>query len=394
MILFLRRARQPKSVRLVICMLVADTVVRAKSEVGGTALEQPKYVILANSLQADIESGKYAMGQKIPSENELSKECGLSRQTIRQAVGTLEMKGIVQRIRGSGTYIINSKDEVRMPSTKNIGIISTYMDSYIFPSIIKGIDAVLMENGYMMQLLLTHNQVENEARALQMLLEKNVDGLIVEPTKSGLPNPNLIWYEQVKKSKIPLVFFNAYYTNLDFPHICMDDHMAGKKAAQCLIDAGHKSIAGMFQSDDRQGHLRYAGFMEALKEARLEAKSSNIIWFATEDIPYLAEDISRVKRSLGNCTGLVCYNDQIAYIVVTELIAQGYAIPDNLSVVGIDNAEIATHCEVPLTSLTHPMQKLGQAAARSILNMIKDPNYPGTIEFVPELVKRASVKII
>ncbi|MDL2217353.1 GntR family transcriptional regulator [Christensenellaceae bacterium OttesenSCG-928-M15] len=356
-------------------------------------MEQSKYASLANSLREDIFTGKYQMGEKLPSENELCKELRLSRQTIRQAIGVLEQEGIVERRQGSGTYIASIKRDNPRP-TKNIGIISTYMDSYIFPAIIKGIDAILAENGYMMQLALTHNQVENEARAIQMLLEKDVDGLIVEPTKSGLPNPNMHWYGQVKRRKIPLIFFNAYYAGLDFPHVCLDDFMAGKKAAQCLIDAGHKSIAGMFQSDDRQGHLRYAGFMEALSEAGLEPKSSNVFWFVTEDIPYLAEDISRVKRSLQGCTGLVCYNDQIAYTIVTELLTQGCCIPDELSVVGIDNAEIAIHCEVPLTTLTHPMEELGRAAARNILELIKNPNHPATIEFEPELVRRASVRTI
>lgn len=356
-------------------------------------MEQPKYLVLANNLRLDILSGKYQSGQKLPSENDLSKELGLSRQTIRQAVGTLAQEGIVERRQGSGTYIALSEREKKQP-TKNIGIISTYMDGYIFPAIIKGIDAVLIENGYMMQLSLTHNQVENEARALMMLLEKNVDGLIVEPTKSGLPNPNMALYEQIKRRNIPLVFFNAYYPNLDFPHICMDDRMAGKKAAQCLIDAGHKAIAGMFKSDDRQGHLRYMGFLEAMSEAGLEPKSANMIWFVTEDIPYLVEDIARVKRRLKDCTGLVCYNDQIAYAIVTELIKEGYAIPDDLSVVGIDNAEIATYCEIPLTSLTHPMGELGRAAAQSILELIKNSESPATIEFEPKLIIRESLKKI
>lgn len=351
----------------------------------------PKYLILADSLRADILNGTYNKGQKLPSENELSQKLGFSRQTVRQAMDTLDKDGLLERKQGSGTYVAFKEHEKRNP-TKNMGIISTYTDSYIFPSIINGIDKVLREKGYMMQLSLTHNQVENEARALKMLLEKNVDGLIIEPTKSGLPNLNLDLYRRIKQRNIPVVFFNAHYPDLDFQYVCMNDRLAGYKAARCLIDAGHKEIAGIFKSDDRQGQLRYKGFMEALSEAGLDTKPARVIWFVTEDIPYLAEDISRITRVLRNCTGLVCYNDQTAFAVMPPLIKKGYAIPDDLSVIGIDNAEIAAFCEVPLTSLAHPMDKLGQAAAQSILKLIQNPEEQVTIEFEPELVIRKSVK--
>ena len=352
-----------------------------------------KYLVLANSLRSDILSGKYRKRQKLPSENELCKKLGLSRQTVRQAIETLDAEGILERRQGSGTYVIFEEPQKKQP-TKNIGIISTYTDAYIFPAIINGISEVLQENEYMMQLSLTHNQVEHEARALKMLLEQNVDGFIVEPTKSGLPNPNIALYEQIKSQCIPLVFFNAYYSHLDFQYVCMDDRIAGYKAAKCLIDAGHKAIAGMFKSDDRQGHMRYMGFMDALNEAGMETNSAGIIWFTTEDIPYLEEDIARVKRILKGRTGLVCYNDQIAFPIVTALIKEGYAVPQNISVASIDNAEIATFCEVPLTSVAHPMAELGRCAARSILKLIENPEEQVTVNFEPELIVRESVKNI
>lgn len=350
-----------------------------------------KHVELANSLREDILSGKFSEGQKLPSENELSQKLGFSRQTIRQAMDTLSKEELLERKQGSGTYVAFRETEKRQP-TKNIGIISTYTDSYIFPAIIHGIDSVLRDEGYMMQLALTHNQVENEARALKMMLEKNVDGLIVEPAQSGLPNINLALYQQIKHRNIPLVFFNAHYPHLDFQYVCMNDRLAGYKAARCLINAGHKTIAGMFKSDDSQGQLRYHGFMEAQIEAGLDVNSSRIIWFTTEDIPYLAQDFARVKRGLKDCTGLVCYNDQTAFTIVPELIKAGYAIPDDLSVVGIDNADMAAFCEVPLTSVAHPTDRLGQIAAQSILKLIQNPEEQVTHEFEPELIIRKSVK--
>lgn len=350
----------------------------------------PKYQRLVAWIKEQIAGGELTDGDKLYSEHELAAMFAISRQTVRQAVGILEKEGLVERRRGSGTYVTHRRTEPR-PHTRNIGVISTYLDSYIFPAIIKGIESVLSADGYSMQLSLTNNQVQNESRALRAMLDKGVDGFIVEPTKSSLPNPNGALYEEIRRRQIPLIFFNAYYPDSPFPHICLNDRLAGRMAAQHLLDMGHRRIAGLFQSDDRQGLLRYAGYVEALGAAGLAEDASRITWFTTEDIPYLPEDFGRIRRSLDGCTAMVCYNDQIAYTVISELKKAGIAVPEDISVVGIDNSPLAAICEVPITSLAHPMETLGQACAQHLLCLIDDPGFQATLEFDPKLVERESV---
>ncbi|MEA5011877.1 MAG: GntR family transcriptional regulator [Angelakisella sp.] len=353
--------------------------------------ELPKYLELVNWIKQQVIEGGLSYGDKFYSENELASMFSLSRQTVRQAVGILEKERIVERRRGSGTYVIYGGFPNR-DRTMNIGVISTYLDDYIFTSIIKGIETVLTDNGYSMQLAFTHNRIENETRALRVMLEKSVDGIIVEPTKSGLPNPNLDIYQQIISSGIPLIFFNAYYPALPLPHVSLDDRKAGRIATQCLLDAGHRSIAGIFQADDLQGHLRYAGYVDALREAGVDVHSQNILWYTTEDIKYIPEDFYRINRILKDCTGLVCYNDQIAFQVCRELRKQSIEIPQQLSVVSIDNSDLAALCEVPLTSVAHPMKKLGKTVANNLLKLIEDKSFKATVDFEPKLVTRQSVR--
>lgn len=67
---------------------------------------------------------------------------------------------------------------------KTIGVITTYISDYIFPSIIRGIESRLNEENYSLLLASTNNDVEQEKKALEMMLSFGVDGLIVEPTKA------------------------------------------------------------------------------------------------------------------------------------------------------------------------------------------------------------------
>lgn len=350
-----------------------------------------KYLVLLEWIKERIHAGELVPGDKMYSENELCSMFDFSRQTVRHAMAILEQEGLVERRRGSGTYISASPTAAVLAS-RNIGVVTTYLDSYIFPSIIKGIEGVLAKEGYSVQLSLTRNRVESEERALRSMIDGNVSGIIAEPTKSGLPNPNGELYAELARKNIPVLFINAYYPDYPFPHVCLDDYLAGKMATEYLIKKGHRRIAAMFQSDDRQGHLRYKGHIDALKAAGLSVRAENILWFSTEDIPYFTNDFQRIERTIEDCTGLLCYNDRVAFTVITEGIKRGLKIPDELSVVGIDDADVAAICEVPITTFANPVEQLGKTAARNMLALIRNPEFDGTKEFAPQLVERASVR--
>lgn len=353
----------------------------------------PKYMFLVNWVKDQIAQGELKYGDKLYSENELCGIFGISRQTVRQAVGILEQEKYVERHRGSGTFIVFNKNDHRVP-TKKIGVISTYIGEYIFTNILKSIEGVLSGSGYTMQLTFTHNKIENERRALQTMLDSDVDGIIVEPTKSGLPNPNISLYHDIVHRGIPLVFFNAVYPEESFPVVSLDDTAAGELAARYLLEAGHERLGALFQSDDIQGRLRYSGFLQALTKANIPVNGENIIWFTTEDITDLSLYPERIVKRLSGCTGVVCYNDQIATRLVRMLRQADILVPEQLSVVSIDNSDLAGMCEVPLTSIANPVTLLGETVASNILSLIQNPQFDANKQFAPVIVERASVKRI
>ena len=113
--------------------------------------KQLKYQELIKYLNNLIETDKLHPGDKLPSENRLSGMFGISRQTVRHAIGVLEEEGKVDRINGSGTYV---RDLGAMYPEKRsrIAVVTTYVDSYIFPTTIQGIEKVLFEKGYSVQI--------------------------------------------------------------------------------------------------------------------------------------------------------------------------------------------------------------------------------------------------
>lgn len=356
-------------------------------------METPKYQSLVSWIKNKIEAGELKYGEKLYSENELSEMFSFSRQTVRQAINVLVQEKYLESRQGSGTYIVYGTTVKSEPSM-TIGVITTYVDAYIFPRIIRGIETVLAENGYSMQLAFTHNKVQNENRALNSMLAKGVDGLIIEPTKSGLPNPSFQLYKEIQQRGIPLLFINSGYPGLKIPHVSMNDRTAGRMAAEHLIALGHKRIAGVFKSDDYQGHLRYAGYLDALLKAGCEICDENVLWYATEDIADFPLYPQRLLDRVKDCTGLVCYNDEIAVQIGNMMKKSGVLIPDQLSLVSIDNSDLAELWDVPFTSVANPMDVLGRTAAQNLLNLIQDSSFKATVDFEPKLTQRGSVQRI
>ncbi len=352
----------------------------------------PKYLEIVKWINEQIRTKKLTAGQKMYSENELKDMFGVSRQTVRHAIGVLEQDGVIRRIQGSGTYINDSR-LANLAKRMRVSVVTTYVDGYIFPRTIQGIENVLLEEGYSVQIAFTNNQNGREKTILEDIISRDeVAGIIVETTKSGIPNPNLHLYQEIRKRRIPVVFINSYYPQLKIPHVSINDHMAGWKMTRHLIAMGHKKIGGIFKLDDGQGRLRYSGYMDAMLDAGLELEDSRILWVDTEDVKHLDKLTEKILDRLKDCTGVFCYNDEVAFGLIDIFKKAGIRVPKDISVAGVDDSELAVLGEVAITSAPHPMEKLGRKAAENLLRMIKDPSFDANYEFDVDIVQRNSVQ--
>lgn len=353
-----------------------------------------KHLNVTNELKDELMSGSYKAGDKLPGENILSERFGVSRQTVRQALGTLEREGFLERVHGSGTYVKNIIPP-NITGGKTICVMTTYLDDYIFPFIVSGIEKVLTASGYEMNLKLTRNKVATERTNLLALRNSNICGLIVEGTKTALPNPNLTLFKEL--CNIPILFINSYYSELDPEHlnyVIVDDKGGARKAVKHLIDNGHKKINGIFKIDDMQGHERFKGFMSAIYGEGLSFDESSVVWYSTENMNeiFSAVNAQTLLDKLGDCTAVICYNDEVAVLLIRALQTMGKSVPDDMSIVSFDNSSLSQITQTGLTSVAHPGTELGKEAARSILQIIEHPSLHIKYTFDAELICRNSVK--
>ncbi len=355
---------------------------------------QSKYYVLMDSLKQDMLAGKIRPGDKIASENELAAKFQVSRHTVRKALSILENDGLLEAIHGKGTYCIE-RMRGGIGESHNVAVVTTYISDYIFPRVIQGIDNVLTREGYSIILKNTGNSQKNEARALEDIMTKDIDGLIIEPSKSEIYCKHMNQYEALDLMRLPYVFLQGTYPQMKHkPNVVMDDVEGTYLLTKYLIELGHKHIIGIFKIDDSQGTARHKGYIKALNEAGMYYNPDNVILFHTEDrAKKPAAMVKQFVESKMEMDAIVCYNDQIALEVIKALEVYDIHVPEDISITGYDNSLIAESGPVQLTTISHPQEKIGEMVAELLLEKMrgiedKDSKIPRVIK--PELIIRDS----
>ncbi len=336
---------------------------------GGDNLQR-KYLQLCAHITDAVKAGKYSTGDKLPTELELAEKYSISRQTVRQALEKLEKDGFIEKVQGSGSYITEAAAKIK--KTMRIAVITTYIGSYIFPLILRGIEEVATANNYSLMMWATNNSIARERKILHNISLNSVDGIIVEGTKTALPNPNLAFYKNLTEKNIPIVFFDSYYPELvegrheKSVYVVTEDYWGAFNLTAELIRGGHSLICGIFKSDDIQGIRRFSGYIDALTEKEIDINDDCIIWFNTETKFMLKQQLAQSKM-ISECSAIVCYNDEAAVQVLAFLDEN----PGNVTALrSFDGTISREHRRIDFKSCSHPMENLGRIAANKLLQII------------------------
>ena len=105
----------------------------------------PKYQSIADSLRQEIETGVYSSKQLLPTEHLLCQRFQISRQTVRRALSVLEDEGLITRRQGSGSHLRERAEPGGLLNC-TVAVVTTYINDYIFPGILRGMETVLTAN--------------------------------------------------------------------------------------------------------------------------------------------------------------------------------------------------------------------------------------------------------
>ena len=350
----------------------------------------PKCEMVKRYIKHLLKDDIIAFGGKLPSEHDLMEKFQVSRQTVRLAFGELTVEGLIYKEQGKGTY---SNYQKGAKGSQIVAVVTTYLSGFVFPGIISGIEQVVSDEGYMMLLSNTNNIKEREAQYLKSVLEHNVVGMIIEPTASSRPNTNIRLLNVIREKGIQTVFINACYDDFDSACVLLDDVKGGYTATEYLLHLGHKKIAGIFKTDDKQGLNRKQGYLNALRAYGIAGVQSDVGEYDTAnmyDYPYMFTQ-SLIQKD-DPPTAFFCYNDQCALMVIQAIHDKGLKVPEDISVVGYDDSISPMQSDVKLTTVRHPKGAMGIQAAKFMVDMLEGRIEKPQYIYEPELIVRKSCR--
>lgn len=355
----------------------------------------PKYLQVKNILREYLRK-HYKVGQKIPTEIELIQQFQVSRNTVRQAISELEDEGILSKEQGRGTFFLGTAPDGQRVDAL-IGVV-TPAPSYIYPQIIHGIQEVAYKKRYNIVLGTPARHTENELECLEHLLEKNIDGLIFESSGGFTEIQESKSLRRLKELSIPVVLMAWALDGLDLSYVSLDDVEVGFRATRYLIEAGHTRIACVYPGDLFPGIQRYQGYRKALEtygvehDDRLDKPERAWGWMRTENIAKLTTELLELETA--RPSAIFYFNDDAALRGYVSIREAGLKIPDDISVIGVDDFEFSALADVPLTTVVHPQKQVGRWAADILFDEIEHygQRIPRQIIIKPTIAIRNSVK--
>ncbi|MEX2444670.1 MAG: substrate-binding domain-containing protein [Alkalispirochaeta sp.] len=350
-----------------------------------------KYQIVSAWIRESIEAGRIDPGDKLPSESELIRRFGISRNSIRQAVNELVREGLVETRHGMGTFCTKRSAQ----STMNVALVCLRMGAYIFPRIIQGCNSVMQKNGYTLQLNESWYDLDEEEKVLKGLRRKAVDGLILIPVYGEGAATNAGLVKKLESEGLAVVLLDNEYEGYDFTSIVLDDFQGGVSGASHLWEMGHREIGVLYSSNYRPKILRKDGVLHFLSTQNATIKKEWIIGIDGQSSPFKTygqiRELFRFGISLP--TAIVCSSDDEAIMLIYQARQHGIRVPEDLSVVSFDNSDLSKVSHPRLTTIDHPSEYMGELAAKMLIDRMQRREAPWRTKSIIEskLINRDSV---
>ena len=230
----------------------------------------------------------------------------------------------------------------------------------------------------------TNEDPTREERFIRDLIRRHVDGIILLRVSHESRA-----FEIIERSKVPAVVVDRTIESEEAPSVVMDNYRAGEMVAEHLISLGHTRFACVTgPMNIAIVRERYMGFQETIEKNGMALEQECVI---EGDFKYESgiEAIRRLVSHRERFTCLWAHNDLMAVGAMNELRRRKIPVPEAVSVVGIDNINIARMVTPGLTTIAQPFGEMCQAAVELILRMRDGEELRGSsVSFQPRLVVR------
>lgn len=339
----------------------------------------PMYKKIENYIVDQIRNENWKPMSRIPSENELADQFGVSRITVKNALVDLVEKGAVYRLQGKGTFVSDRMSEEMLTMTpsasevvskNSVGFLLPRLDNRFTANLISGIEDSLSARGYHLLFSKTNDSQECEIRKIREMKQAGVAGLIIYPVEGENYNNEIL---SLTLNRFPLVLLDRLLKGVETNTVSSNNYAAGKQAVQHLFELGHQHIGFISTKSEGTSSIeeRLAGYEQALEEHHILIDRS----LQMTRLPMTSSDeevIGMIQQFLqANSHMTAAISSNFSPHVIQAALGLGLRVPEDFSVVFFDDVVYPDFSIVPPTAVIQQERGLGREAGNLIVDQIE-----------------------
>lgn len=325
---------------------------------------------------------------------DVAREAGVSMATVSRVVNNnpnvkpQTRKKVFEAIERLGYRPNAVARGLASKKTTTVGVVIPDISNSIFAEVARGIEDIANMYHYNIILCNADKKKDKEIRVINTLLEKQVDGLLF--MGGAITEDHL---QAFQTSTVPIVLCATTEESGAIPSVDIDHREAAYDAVQALIRQGHRLIAmisGTLQ-DPTNGYARFQGYKRALEEAGIPYQEEYVrvgnyrYESGMEAVQYFLELPERP-------TAIFAATDEMAIGAIHSIQDFGLKIPEDISVISVDNVRMASMVRPQLTTVAQPMYDIGAVSMRLLTKLMKKEPVEDTKVILPhQLILRQSV---
>lgn len=280
-------------------------------------------------------------------------------------------------------------------TTNTIGIIIPEINNQFYGEVIKGISGVADEYNLNIILCNTEDNIEKELKALKLLKEQRICGIIIAPT-SIEDELNSEYLKAIEQLGIPVVLLDGHVKYSDFSGVFVDNIKGAYEGTEALIKAGHKKIAiitGRMNSDAAQNRL--LGYKKALAINKIPI-NDKYVFFGDYGQNSGYSCTKQIIQMEDRPTAIFVSSNKMTLGCVKALRESNIKISEDISIVGFDKIEMLNSLGMNISFIDGPTTELGITAMKILVENLKDKQNSEIkkITLVPKVVLQGSEKLV
>ncbi|OON69823.1 LacI family DNA-binding transcriptional regulator [Hymenobacter sp. CRA2] len=329
---------------------------------------------------------------------DIARALNLSTSTVSRALrGSYEINPETKRLVLEYAERLNYRPNpialsLKGSSSRAIGVIVPQIANYFFSQAINGIEAIAYNRGYHVIIFQTHESYEREVANVQQAMSRKVDGLLISLSSETSDVEHL---RELQERNMPIVQFDRVSNELNTTKVVADNFAGAFAATEHLIKAGRKRIAHLtippWMSITQD---RLAGYRAALEQYGLEY-DENLVRYGTFGPDEATGMVDELLAQSPRPDAFFTASDRLALGALAALQKRHIAIPQEVSLIGFTNLNVADLLSPSLSTVVQPAQEIGQMAAERLIELIERKQKaapPSTITIPSHLVVRESTR--